>query len=268
MGYSNLTRYELYKNAYRTINEVDNLFIKTEEIKQLFYNSAVIIEGFEPRILEDREVTLSDFENLLLRNMERIDNEQVFANAITESLRKLREEKKKELTYKDYFRFLLKSVAEYQNKIINKAYHATVGYETLKKNRKQTFLSYAYYDKGLSLALFYYFWNKLGFLYIDWMWKGPNKNGRVTKISLEKALEESEQLLFLRTTNSEMHVQGNNNSIRQWCSWEIGNFYTKKQSEKYYTSFYDTTPPRNDLLDTFRPLENVENGYIRPYAGI
>ena len=73
MGYSNLTRYELYKNAYRTINEVDNLFIKTEEIKQLFYNSAVIIEGFEPRILEDREVTLSDFENLLLRNMERID---------------------------------------------------------------------------------------------------------------------------------------------------------------------------------------------------
>ena len=45
-------------------------------------------------------------------------------------------------------------------------------------------------------------------------------------------------------------------------------FISKKQSEKYYTSFYDTTPPRNDLLDTFRPLENVENGYIRPYAGI
>ena len=95
MGYSNLTRYELYMNAYRTINEVDNLFIKTEEIKQLFYNSAVIIEGFELRILEDSEVTLSEFENLLLRNMGRLDNEQVFANAITESIRKLREEKKK-----------------------------------------------------------------------------------------------------------------------------------------------------------------------------
>ena len=73
----------------------------------------------------------------------------------------------------------------------------------------------------------------------------------------------SNQFLFLRTTNSELRIRGNNNSIRQWCAWEIGNFYTKHKEEKYYTSFYDKTEPRNDILDTFRPMREVVLGEIR-----
>lgn len=82
-------------------------------------------------------------------------------------------------------------------------------------------------------------------------------------LELEDALKDSNQFLFLRTTNSELRIRGNNNSIRQWCAWEIGNFYTKHKEEKYYTSFYDKTEPRNDILDTFRPMREVVLGEIR-----
>lgn len=124
-------------------------------------------------------------------------------------------------------------------------------------------LSYAYYDKGLTQALFYYFWLRSGFLYVNWMWDGANNHSSATKKKLEYALKDSNQFLFLRTTNSELRIRGNNNSIRQWCAWEIGNFYTKHKEEKYYTSFYDKTEPRNDILDTFRPMREVVLGEIR-----
>ena len=127
--------------------------------------------------------------------------------------------------------------------------------------RKQTFLSYAYLDKGLTLALYYFFKVNGGFLYVNWMWEGTNESSKVTKQELEKALCDSNQFLFLRTTNSEFHVRGNN-SIRQWCSWEIGFYYSKNQHEKYYTSFYDKQPTRNDLLDSFSIMTDVVNGQV------
>ena len=34
-------------------------------------------------------------------------------------------------------------------------------------------------------------------------------------------------------------------------------------SPKYYTSFYDKTEPRNDILDTFRPMKEVVLGEIQ-----
>lgn len=52
------------------------------------------------------------------------------------------------------------------------------------------------------------------------MWDGVNNNSSINKSNLESALADSDQLLFLRTTNSELRVRGNN-SVRQWCAWEI-----------------------------------------------
>lgn len=104
---------------------------------------------------------------------------------------------------------------------------------------------------------------RAGFLYVNWMWDRVNSNSSITKSKLERALADSEQLLFLRTTNSELRVRGNNNSVRQWCAWEIGNYYNKHKDEKYYTSFYDRTEPRNDILDTFSPMEEVVLGEIK-----
>lgn len=94
------------------------------------------------------------------------------------------------------------------------------------------------------------------------MWNGVNSNSSITKKILEDELNRSKQLLFLRTINSELRIRGNHN-IRRWCSWEIGNFYTKHSDEKYYTSFYDTTEPSNDILDTFKPMKEVVYGDMR-----
>lgn len=265
MGYSNFTREGLYINAYRMIDEIDGFCsYNRDKIKQVFYNSAVLIVGFEERIIQDDDVEIGEFEDLFLRNMEQIHYDRMFVNSIRLSLQ-IQQEKKKVITYKDFFRFLLKSITEYQDEVIRDNFYSTIQYEVLKGKRTQTFLSYAYYDKGLSLALFYFFWNKLGFLYVDWMWEGINSNGTITKAVLEKKLAESDQLLFLRTTNSEMHIRGNHNSIRQWCSWEIGNYYTKHKTQKYFTSFYDKIPPTNDILDTFKPLKDVKQGVIIPF---
>ena len=166
-------------------------------------------------------------------------------------------------SFKTYFRYLSKAIADYQEEVIETNFIGLSDDEIIRTARKQTFLSYAYYDKGLTQALFYYFWLRSGFLYVNWMWDGVNNHSSATKEKLEDALKDSDQFLFLRTTNSELRIRGNNNSIRQWCAWEIGNFYTKHKEDKYYTSFYDKTEPRNDILDTFRPMREVVLGEMR-----
>lgn len=63
------------------------------------------------------------------------------------------------------------------------------------------------------------------------------KDGRVLKNNLENALADSEQLLFIRSVNSELDINGKH-IIRPWCSWELGNFYTKNKDEKYFINLY------------------------------
>ena len=138
---------------------------------------------------------------------------------------------------------MLKAIADYQEEVIETNFIGLSDNEIIRTARKHPFLSYAYYDKGLTQALFYYFWLRSGFLYVNWMWDGANNHSSATKEKLEDALKDSNQFLFLRTANSELRIRGNNNSIRQWCAWEIGNFYTKHKEEKYYTSFYDKIEP-------------------------
>ena len=82
----------------------------------------------------------------------------------------------------------------------------------------------------------------------------------VTKKQLDNELGRSNQFLFLRTINSELDYYGNSH-IRQWCSWEIGNYYTKNPSRKFYINFYGTTL-KNDLLTTFSIFRYVKDGII------
>ena len=158
---------------------------------------------------------------------------------------------------------LLKKIALYHNNIIEKNFITPwFNFSDMieeQYDRPQTFLSYAYFDKGLSLALFLYFRINGGFLYVNWMWSGSNPSS-ITKAELERALSTSKQLLFLRTVNSDLDYYGNS-QIRQWCSWEIGNYYTKNNKTKYYLSFYGR-PSKNDLLETFEVFHYVKNGII------
>lgn len=269
MGLSSLTRYSLFLESGDLMNNHDGIiqFRDYSAIKSMYYDSAKLITGFE-ELINNGEILpqMDEYQIMYNRNLNEIQD-SFFVQRITElmeqQLSKEMEKNQYTIPFKTFFRYLLKAVADYQEEIIEANFIGIQDNGILRTDRKQTFLSYAYYDKGLTQALFYYFWIRSGFLYVNWMWDGTNTHSSVTKEKLEAALKESSQFLFLRTTNSELRIRGNNNSIRQWCAWEMGNFYTKHNEDKYYTSFYDKIEPRNDILDTFKPMREVIRGEIK-----
>ena len=269
MGFSSLTRYDLFLESGNIIESGDEVirFIDYSSVKNMYYDSARLIRGFEDIINNGEYKDLQlEYKKLFDDNVRDIENKK-FVQIISYAIEKEMEGKNQKLSYngnsfKTFFRYLLKAIAEYQEEVIETNFIDITDIVRVRLGRNQTFLSYAYYDKGLTQALFYYFWLRSGFLYVNWMWNGVNSNSSITKKILEDELNRSNQLLFLRTINSELKIRGNH-SIRQWCSWEIGNFYTKHSDEKYYTSFYDTIEPSNDILDTFKPMKEVVYGDIR-----
>lgn len=137
-------------------------------------------------------------------------------------------------------------------------------YETIEASSKhynKVFLSYTMDDKGLTLALFYYFYLNGIFLYVDWMHSPALSTGKKIKKTIIKELQTSDQFLFFRTSNSELSIYGGN-TIKQWCAWEIGNYYSIKKDEKYYLNFYETSSTKNKLLDTFKPMKGIKKGKI------
>lgn len=268
MGLSSLTRYKLFSESANFIRNEDSIipFKDFHAIGNMYDESARLIKGFEEFININGEMPSSEtYQKLFDDNAKEVQN-NIFVNRITMLIRKQMKEKKESqhlnLPFKTYFRFLIKAIADYQEYVIQDNFIKLFDMESVRKSRTQTFLSYAYSDKGLSQALFYYFWKRSGFLYVNWMWDGVNSRSSITKRKIDEVLANSAQLLFLRTANSELRVPGNNNSIRQWCAWEIGNFYTKHKEEKYYTSFYDSAVPKNEILDTFKPMKDVVGGKI------
>ena len=270
MGLSSLTRYTLFMESGDYISNEDGViqFSNPVVVRDMYYDSASLIRGFEDIVNSGKDSLPTDqYQSMFARNARDIKN-KLFVDRIIELIQnqvneKTGKEQLSTLPFKTYFRYLIKAIADYQEEIIKDNFMGLSDIESIRKARKQTFLSYAYYDKGLTQALFIYFWMRAGFLYVNWMWDGVNSNSSITKSKLERALADSDQFLFLRTTNSELRVRGNNNSIRQWCAWEIGNYYNKHKDEKYYTSFYDRAEPRNDILDTFSPMKEVVLGEIK-----
>lgn len=269
MGLSSLTRYNLFMESGDLIESGEGIvrFRDYLSVKNMYYDSARLLRGFEDIINNgERMPQMKEYQAMFDRNVKEVQN-LVFVHRVTNQIqqqmsKKMEKEQSFSNLFKTYFKYLLKAIADYQEEVIETNFIEISDDESIRTARKKTFLSYAYYDKGLTQALFYYFWRRSGLLYVNWMWDGVNNHSSVTKEKLEEALKDSNQFLFLRTTNSELRIRGNN-SIRQWCAWEIGNFYTKHKEEKYYTSFYDKIEPRNDILDTFRPMKEVVLGEIR-----
>ena len=134
------------------------------------------------------------------------------------------------------------------------------------RNYPQTFLSYSYMDKGLTLILFFYFYMNGGYLYMDWLHSPAYPNGVVIKESLTNALHDSRQLLFLYTPNSEVRTS-DRRSLKEWCSWEFGSFYALNNDAKFYirlpNNLYNYEVP--DILDTFQEMYEVYGGKM--YGG-
>ena len=290
-----LNRYVLFQLAANVLNadHLDELYLKKEfllenvdsnvlnsvffreqanEIRKMFQNSATLIKNLENR--PDDEKRNFSFRSLYNENLRNVEHDSFIGSVQVEMQHSFEDGK---FNYDQLLNRLIRSIASYQNRIIGKYLFlfSTDSSVRLRSNRPQIFLSYAYLDRGLSLALFYYFLRNKAFLYVDWMWRGAVGNGRQLKCDLNRALCRSNQLLFLQTPNSELKIQGGNGCIRQWCAWEIGNFYAKgdcfgefqNHCRKFITNFSGNggnsmVPSNNIFLSTFFIMNKVENGII------
>ncbi|HEL1619794.1 TPA: hypothetical protein TXL63_001653 [Streptococcus suis] len=136
------------------------------------------------------------------------------------------------------------------------------------KSKNQVFLSHAYVDRAYTLGLFLFFYSKGIYLYIDWMHQGKGLSSKKIKNNLIPAINNSSQLLFLRTLNSELGLQGGNRLIREWCAWEIGTFDFKSRgqsSEGFYINRYrqnNQVKSRSSLIQDYQPLKSIQNGRL------
>lgn len=135
-----------------------------------------------------------------------------------------------------------------------------------ENRRNQVFLSHAYIDRVYTLGLFLYFYDKGIYLYIDWMHQEQGLITQKIKSNLLLAINNSAQLLFLRTLNSELGLQGGSRQIRQWCAWEIGTFDYKSnntRSEGFYIDRYNRqVKSRSRLIQDYQPLRAIKNGRL------
>lgn len=208
MGLSSLTRYNLFMESGDSIESDDGIvrFRDYLSVKNMYYDSARLIRGFEDIINnEERMSQMEEYQGIFDRNANEVQD-LLFVQRITNQIqqqmsKKMEKEQSSSNSFKIYFRYLLKAIADYQEEVIETNFIGLSDNEIIRTARKQTFLPYAYYDKGLTQALFYYFWLRSGFLYVDWMWDGANNHSSATKEKLEDALKDSNQFLFLRMTN-------------------------------------------------------------------
>ena len=159
------------------------------------------------------------------------------------------------------------ALAEFNNKLISSPYDGSIPVDPeMYKGKIQTyaFLSHAYVDKLYCIALFKYFIDNGIYLYIDWMHHREADNGLDLKRTLGHELCRSEQLLFLRSPNSELQLKGNK-SVRSWCSWELGYFASQTHpdepwfGEEYLLNLYYNGPYYNLMLHGMRELTNIQN---------
>lgn len=268
MNKTTINRHYLYKYVSENIGHHNKLFQNIEFIRSLFYDSATLIAGMEDGLENDFNKGFSDFEKLFDKNVRLLSNTAFKENILAKYRKRIFDsEGKKEFdnSYDGWVSFLISSIAKYQNLVLKQNYknnsremRETIDYRQMPK----TFLSYAFDDKGLSFALYLYFLNHGGFLFVDWMWNGKITDSYLLKQIISNEIKTSNQFLFVRTTASELRVKGNY-TIKQWCSWEIGNFYDVNKDNKFMIAFYDSNT-NNQILETFKIMKDVEEGAIIP----
>lgn len=285
-----LSRSNLFKILSSSIseNEIENFDIRFSlMLKELCNINITLLRNLEDCFLasdyNDDEHKLNDFYfefiELLrnnIRELEKMEFRYLFFK-ITYLINSLNREivnwynKKTRLQY--VFNRVVKLLAEYSDKNMLKIPKAKMD---IIRNRvhnrryfnrewKHVFLSYAFDDFLYTMSLFVYFYKHKIILYVDWMYNDSLSDGIALKKSLNSALASSEQLLFLRTINSELNISGSQ-YIRPWCSWETGNFFSREtrisNPEKYFINLYGKLPIDNMQLHGFYLLTDIDKGRL------
>ena len=187
MGLSSLTRYNLFMESGDLIESGEGIvrFRDYLSVKNMYYDSARLLRGFEDIINNgERMPQMEEYQAMFDRNVKEVQN-LVFVHRVTNQIqqqmsKKMEKEQSFSNLFKTYFKYLLKAIADYLEEVIETNFIEISDDESIRTARKKTFLSYAYYDKGLTQALFYYFWRRSGLLYVNWMWDGVNNHSSVT----------------------------------------------------------------------------------------
>lgn len=225
--------------------------------------------------LKKKEKLLAEIE--LLSNNEKKLEEQYLSVKNNAEKRSSIENKKRKIKI-DIRRFISKvldTITELQNEqikdididVIVKIIRENDEYKDLG-NKNRVFLSHAFVDKLYTLGLFLYFYDQNVYLYVDWMHQPKNSKTKKLKDNLIQEIKKSNQLLFLRTLNSELALQGGKRQIREWCAWEIGTFDYKTngldESRFYIDRFRQNkqSKSRSQLIQDFQPLVGIKNGSL------
>lgn len=258
-----LSRVQLYQNLVQ--KNISESFVTVLRV-----NISVLL-GVEELFLtsdEGNEILVPDFTQLTRRirdNIERMEMDNIEWSDY--AILRLRDtilkmindyERKDKATLKNarnLFNKLINALADYNEKMID----SDIEFERRERvdGMPQVFLSHAYDDKAYSLALFDYFYEQGIYLYVGWMHNDIEEDGRIVKNMLQTRLDESEQLLFLRTINSELDIQGKQ-MLRPWCAWELGNFYRRESGEeKYLINLYSVDCYSNTLIHGLKLFTGV-----------
>ena len=181
--------------------------------------------------LKKKEKLLAEIE-LLSNNEKKLEEQSLSVKNNAEKRSSIENKKRKiKIDIRRIISKVLDTITELQNEkikdigidVIVKIIRENDKYKDLE-NKNRVFLSHAFVDKLYTLGLFLYFYDQNVYLYVDWMHQPKNSKTKKLKDNLIQEIKKSDQLLFLRTLNSELALQGGKRQIREWCAWEIGTF--------------------------------------------
>ncbi len=251
-------------DSIRRATRINELLL--EGIEELFF-----VAGDQSRFYREG-VSVSVFNDRVRRNLDiiRNNNDLIITNREEKLLLEVEglispERAKTEnnkVVLKGIFNKLISTLAKY-NTYIFKDYEVSTYMKGNSTELPQVFLSYAYDDKLYTFLLFEYMFQHDIFLFVDWMHNPKIDDGIKLKSALSKELNKSQQLLFMRTHNSELSIPGNQLSLRSWCSWELGNFYDNSVgAEKYLLNLYSIDGFKNPQLHGLNLLTGIRNSRL------
>lgn len=259
-------------------NEIELMSV-TDDLYHLHYRLRRTLKLEYDRLRSDQDFDNKDSKKLMaeipsyLRRVDELEDElkDMLHDLILSDSEK--NKRKIEMDIRRIISKVLDAITDYQNdqikeidaivQIINENYSNTDA-----NKRNQVFLSHAFVDKLYTLGLFLYFFGQNVYLYVDWMHQPKNSKTKKLKGNLIQEINNSVQLLFLRTLNSELALQGGKRQIREWCAWEIGTFDYKTngldKSRFYIDRFRQNkqSKSRSQLIQDFQPLRGIQNGRL------
>lgn len=273
---------DIIMNSNRFVKELEDIlfFLDSNEIELMsvtdgLYRLRRTLKLEYDRLRSDQDFDNKDSKKLMaeipsyLRRVDELEDElyDLIGRDSEKNKRKI------EMDIRRIISKVLDAITDYQNdqikeidaivQIINENYSNTDA-----NKRNQVFLSHAFVDRLYTLGLFLYFFEQNVYLYVDWMHQPKNSKTKKLKGNLIQEINNSVQLLFLRTLNSELALQGGKRQIREWCAWEIGTFDYKTngldKSRFYINRFRQNkqSKSRSQLIQDFQPLRGIQNGSL------